>query len=524
MRANIPNIPPQNLDPVYLLDLIEIEKEKVRRHGLREFVRQAWHITNPGKGIRDVNGRYWPIWNWHLDAVSDHFEAFVKGDITRLIINVPPRSTKSTTGSVAAPVFSWLTEPNLQFLTTSYRDDLSTRDAVKSRRLVQHPWFKERWGEIFQLVGDQNQKTRYENNMGGYRIAQSVGSGSTGEGGDRIVVDDPHNVKRAESEVERQNAIDWWDEEMSTRLNDILTGGLAIIMQRLHEKDLTGHVLAKDAGYVHLMIPAEYEPERACTTVYVKKKVVRRKNRLLKVSTKVEWTDPRTEDGEVIDEKRFSFKALKDLKKRMNPYSIAGQLQQRPAPRRGAMFDVDLIQLVTAVPAGIGATVRYWDKAGTEARLAKAGYAHTAGALMARINSGPQAGKFIILNIIRGQWAAGPRETIIRNTAEKDGKQVVVWVEQEPGSGGKESAENTVANLAGWTVHADRVTGDKQTRAEPLAAQTSVGNILMFEAHWNDELIKELRVFPVGAGKDQVDCVAGAFNKVSMMKPKRMSW
>jgi len=501
------------IDPSAMLDMVQIERELGRR-SLRQFTRLAWDTVQPGQGDADEFGRYWARWGWHLDAVCDHFEAFIRGDILRLIVNIPPRSTKSTVGSVCAPVWGWIDNPALQFLTASYRDDLSTRDSVRSRRLIQSPWFQDRWGEdSFTLWYDQNRKTRYENNKGGHRIAQSVSGGSTGEGGDRIIVDDPHNVKRAESDVERQNAIDWWDEEMQSRLNDAQTGGLCIIMQRLHERDLTGHVLNKEAGFVHLKLPMRHEVDdkgrsSGCITTW----------------PGFRFEDPRTIEGESLDPKRFPEPAIADLEKRMNPYAIAGQLQQRPAPRKGGMFEVDLIEIVSAPPAGISRMVRYWDKAGTDRAVAKATGSHTAGLLIGKITAGIFKDRYIFLDAVRGQWSAGKREQIIRSTAEKDGKGVTVGIEQEPGSGGKESAEATVKNLEGFKSYIDRVTGDKETRAEPMASQMMVGNCMMLKADWNDQFIHELRMFPVGAQKDQVDAASGAFNKLASMRGKRLTW
>jgi len=497
-----------------MLDLVSIDRELVRRGGLKEFTQLAWPVIQPG-ARRSLK------WNWHLDAVCDHFDAFFRGHITRLLVNIPPRHTKSTIGSVSAPVWAWTIDPSIRMLTCSYRDMLSTRDARRSRLLIKSPWFQERWGDMFSLAKDQDQKTQYENNRGGFRLSQSVGGGSTGEGGDLIIVDDPHSTRRAESDKDRQNTLDWWDDEMQSRLDDQESGGLAIIMQRLHEQDLSGHVLEQDVGYVHLCLPTRYEPERKCTTTFPAttgmpggKEVVGRKV----------FTDPRTTEGEPLDNSRFPEKVIEDKEKRMSPYAFAGQELQKPAPRKGAMFDVDLIEVVGAVPNHINAAIRYWDKAGTDAKKARSRGAFTAGAKMGRITRGTHKGKFIILDMVRKQWSVGKREEAIKNTAINDGVIVKIGVEQEPGSGGMESAQNTISNLAGFVAEADRPTGDKVLRAEPFAAQMDVGNIIMLKGEWNEALKHELRMFPVGAQKDQVDALSAAFNLLSKGHTGGYTW
>ena len=226
----------------------EIESEMARR-SLREFVRQAWHVVEPATPY---------IPGWHLDAICDHLEAVSRREIRNLLINMPPRHMKSLAVSVFWPCWEWATWPERKWLFSSYAASLSIRDSLKCRRLIESPWYQANWGDRFQLTGDQNAKQRFENNKSGYRLATSVGGTATGEGGDRIVVDDPHNVNEAESDLVRRGVIDWWDQVMSTRLNDPKTGAKVIVMQRVHEADLAGHVLAQ-GGYEHLCLPAEYE-------------------------------------------------------------------------------------------------------------------------------------------------------------------------------------------------------------------------------------------------------------------------
>jgi predicted phage terminase large subunit-like protein len=181
------------------------------------------------------------------------------GQLRNLIINVPPRHMKSFLVSVFWPTWEWTFQPQLQYLCASYSDSLATRDAVRSRRLMNHPWYDSAFSPQWSFTSDQNMKTRYENDQGGHRIATSVGGLGTGEGGDRLVADDPHKVREAESPIMREAVTTWWDETMSTRGNDPKTVAKVIIMQRVHAEDLTGHLL-QTGDYHHLCLPAEFEP------------------------------------------------------------------------------------------------------------------------------------------------------------------------------------------------------------------------------------------------------------------------
>ena len=221
------------------------------KRSLKEFTKNSWQAIEPGRQFYD---------NWHIDAISEHLQAVVEGKIKRLIINIPPRHMKSISVAVALPAWTWTIQPEKRFLFASYAGSLSIRDSVKCRRLIDSQWYKTYFGDMYNLTTDQNQKQRFENDKTGQRIATSVDGALTGEGGDIIVIDDPHNVREAESSAVRQGVLDWWDQAMQTRLNDPKTGAFIIIMQRVHENDLTGHILGNEYNaWDHLCLPARYE-------------------------------------------------------------------------------------------------------------------------------------------------------------------------------------------------------------------------------------------------------------------------
>ncbi len=302
------------VDPVaQLRDLERADCEE----SLYAFLTRAWRYIDPSPW-RD---------GWPIEAVAEHLQAVVDGQIRRLLINIPPRMGKSSITSVALPAWCWTQErvsptsgPGVQFLHASYASQLSLRDSVKCRRLIESPWYQAHWGRRFKLNSDQNTKSRFTNDKGGERLITSVGAAVTGEGGSIIVVDDPNAADEAFSEATIQATIDWWDGTMSTRLNDPRTGAYIIIQQRLAEDDLTGHILSKDVGeWTHLCLPMRYEKDRAFVTT-------------------IGWEDPREEEGELLWPERFPDQQVAELERVLGPFKAAGQLQQRPEPAGGGVI------------------------------------------------------------------------------------------------------------------------------------------------------------------------------------------
>jgi predicted phage terminase large subunit-like protein len=288
-------------------------KCELAKRSLHRFVREAWPIIEPGKAFQD---------NWHLRVICEQLEKVTRREIRRLIINVPPRSTKSTIVSVLWPVWTWIQDATHQWLTVSHGADLAIRDALKSRRLLQSPWFQERWGHLFRLTGDQNQKSRYENDRRGYRIALGMTAGVTGEGADTLVIDDPHSRDSAHSELERQAALTTFDETLSTRLNNPSAGAIVVIMQRLHTNDLTGHLLER-GGWTLIRFPMEFERDNP------------------------DPLDQRKNEGDLLWPGRFTPDVIAAMKLNLGSYGYAGQAQQRPNPKGGGIWRDDLLESYT---------------------------------------------------------------------------------------------------------------------------------------------------------------------------------
>jgi predicted phage terminase large subunit-like protein len=438
------------------------------------FARAAWHVLEPSSELK---------WGWALDAICEHLEAVSSGEIKRLLMNVPPGSMKSLLTGVLFPAWEWGPQgkQSKRFLGTAHKQDLAVRDNLKCRRLITSEWFQERWPVI--LTGDQNAKTKFENDQTGFREAMAFTS-MTGSRGDCLILDDPLSVDDAKSLAALYAAELTFTESLPTRVNNE-NSAIVVIMQRLHDKDTSGIILARDLGYTHLCLPMRFEVERRCVT-------------------SIGFVDPRVKDGDLMFPERFSEKQVRELEKTLGSYATAGQLQQRPVPREGGMFKRPWFNVVSAVPAGT-IFVRGWDFASTQA-----GGDYTAGA---KVGITP-SGRFIIADVIRDQVSPAGVERMLVNTAAQDGTTVSISIPQDPGQAGKSQAAYFVSKLAGYSVKATPETGRKEVRAEPLAAQAEAGNVDILVGEWNDSLLDEISLFPNGKHDDQVDAVSRAFDSL----------
>lgn len=316
---NLPSesLPSSRAERIALLRLLNERSRRESIKSLASFYRDyVWPTVEGVKPYVD---------NWHIHAIADHLQAVSAGQIKRLVINIPPRHGKSNLASVAWPAWTWITRPEKQWLCGSYAEKLAIRDSLRMRRVISSPEYRRDFGDSFQLAGDQNQKVRFQNDKNGHRIAFGMTGGVMGDGGDILLIDDPHDRQGAHSEAERENALTTYDEALITRLNDLSTGAIVIIMQRLHQNDLSGHVL-KQGGWTHLLLPMEYESKAAKVT-------------------SIGFRDPRTREGEILDPVRFPTSELAKLKVSLGEYGTAGQLQQRPSPAGGGILKIDRICL-----------------------------------------------------------------------------------------------------------------------------------------------------------------------------------
>lgn len=471
------------MQPLTNEEWLAVEREYCSRH-LANFAKESWHVLEPSTDLK---------WGWALDAMCEHLQAVSTGEIKSLLMNVPPGTMKSLLTGVIFPAWEWGPRqmPGLRYLGTSHKQDLAVRDNLKCRRLIQSQWYQDRWP--ITLTSDQNAKTKFENDSTGFREAMAFRS-MTGSRGDRTLLDDPLSVDDANSDTELKNAEITFTESLPTRMNNDQSAKI-VIMQRLHERDTSGLILSRGLNYVHLCLPMEFEPGRRCTT-------------------SIGFTDPRTEDGELLFPERFGRAHVDDLKATMGSYATAGQMQQRPSPREGGLFKRQWFadKIISAAPKGT-VWVRHWDLAATKSKTA----ARTAGVKLGRAPDG----SFVVGHVVKTQDEGNEVRKIIKATAEADGTIVQISLPQDPGQAGKVQAQDYVKQLAGWRVKAQPETGDKVTRAEPFSAQCEAGNVFLVRGEWNEEYLDELCMFPGGTFKDQVDASSGAFGM--LLKPKTAS-
>jgi len=471
------------------VSLNQIQKEKARRH-LRDFVKLFWPVLEPGTAL---------IWGWPLDAVCDHLEAVSRGEIRDLVINIPPRFLKSTIVSVMWPAWEWLHAPGVRYLTSSYDKTLAVRDAVRSRRVISSPLYLElnqdEFGDQrFMLAGDQNVKSRYENNKTGHRICTSPSAAATGEGGNRIMVDDPHNVREAQSDDQRQQVIEWWEQTMSTRRNDPKRDSRVVIMQRLHELDLAGHCIEK--GYEHVCLPLTYESKHPH-----------------KSRSSINFVDPRTTEGEMLMPERVGPKEAAQAALDLGTYGYVGQMQQRPSPSEGGLLKKGWFQRFDVDPdlSQVYRVITSWDcsfKGKERTARSELNAVSKRSFVVGQVWAIKGANSWL-LDQVRGQWNI--KETI---------DEMLAILKKWP-MATKHLIEDKANGPAIETLLRDTIPGidmiqpkgSKIQRVYAIQPLCEAGNVyLPTERHseWIGDFIDEMVTFPFGRNDDQVDTMSQA--------------
>ena len=445
-----------------------------------------------------VDFTHWTYPQYHAEPahwlIARHLEKVIRGTITRLMIFAPPQHGKSELVSVRLPAF-WLGQrPDDPVILASYGASLAESHSAEARTCVE----SDEYAEIFPGVETRQdsrskQLWRVAGKRGGL-LAVGVGGPITGHGAYLGIIDDPfENWKQAQSLTVRNHVWDWWRGTFRTRIWE--DGAIILVMTRWHEDDLAGRLLSEQGDkWVVLRLPAmaESQAERD------------ESNGLMGLPTGL--PDPLgREAGAALCPERFSEGALEDIQDDVGGVVWTAEYQGTPRQPEGNKFKRHWFPIVNEVPAE-ARRIRYWDKAGT-----KDDGDYTTGVLMAEA-----MGRYFVEDVVRGQWSDLERDRSMRTTAELDGPEVEIWIEQEGGSGGKDSASATIRNLAGFTVHAETASGNKETRAGPFAAQCEASNVFLKRAHWNAAYINELCAFPNGTNDDQVDGSSGAFNRLAL--------
>lgn len=412
--------------------------------------------------------------NWHHRVVCDALMKVFRGETKRLIINIPPRYSKTELAVINFMAWCFGKAPDSEFIHVSYSATLAANNAFQTRNLVQEEAYLKVFPNLT-LRDDSKAKDDWRTSEGGVCYSQGTGGTITGFGagklrdtfGGAIIIDDPHKASEARSDTIRKSVIEWFQNTLESRTNSPDTP-IILIMQRLHEEDLAGWLLDGGNGEVweHLELSA-IQPDGSAL-----------------------WPEKHT----IQELNRMELAA---------PYVFSGQYRQRPSPPAGGFFKPDNIEIVDALPSEIFKEVRAWDLASSENEGD-----FTAGPRMVK-------GKdniIYIVDMVHGQWGPDGVNRTIKQTAEIDGKKVVIRLPQDPGQAGKSQAKSFITMLAGFSVVVETVSGDKITRAQPFAAQVNVGNVKMLRGPWNKTLIDELRNFPNAKYDDQVDGLSDGYN------------
>lgn len=301
----------------------EIQKRQIKRtctDRLINFIEEFWPIVEPNRDF---------VTGWAIEAICEHLEAVSAGQINRLLMNVPPGFLKSLGTCVFWPAWEWgpLEAPSTRYLTFSYSSDLTERDNKRFGEIVSNPRYQEYWGRNVTLPDHALGARKVANRQTGWKIASSVGGTGTGERSDRVIIDDPHNVKMAESEAVRQETVRWFRESVTSRMNDPQESAIVVIMQRVHEDDVSGCILSDMNDYTHLCIPMRYDGDWRGPT------------------RGVGWTDPREVEGELAFPERYPMAVVDRDESAMGPFATAAQFGQTPAPREGGIIKRDWWQL-----------------------------------------------------------------------------------------------------------------------------------------------------------------------------------
>jgi predicted phage terminase large subunit-like protein len=484
--------------------------------GLYAFVKYFWHILEPESPM---------VPGWPMEAICEHLEAVTYGEIRRLLINVPPGFCKSLLVDVFWPAWEWACagKSHLRYVTFSYSASLTERDNRRFGDLVTSIQFRDLYGTKVKIVkkGD----TLVTNTRKGWKLASSVGGVGTGERGDRVILDDPHNVKEAESDIVRTETVRWFRESMSDRLNDMKRGAIIIIMQRVHEDDVSGAILSLGLDYCHLMVPMEYDISRAFN------------EEGQAIETAIGWIDPRLDvadldgcDLEPAWDERFPLEVIQRLKKEGGPYKWAGQYQQSPAPRGGGIFKSAWWQVWEGVDGKFpmfDLIIASVDSAFTQNEMNDPtgmtvwGVWHLEGKRRLMLVNAWR--KHLEFSGVRTPYLAGEtKQQYNRRTQETWG--LMEWVQHtcerfkvdklliEAKASGISAAQE-LRNRYGmqdWNTQLCPVKGDKVARATGVQAVFSNLGVYAPVRDWSDMVIQEMAVFPNGKYKDLTDSATQA--------------
>ncbi len=446
---------------------IERQKALVAKGGLVDFVRMAWPLVEPARAYQH---------NWHIDVIAAHLEAVSRGEIRNLIINVPPGFMKSLLVCVFWPVWEWIQRPGIRWINASFDLGITTGQAKKIVDILQSKWFQDRWGDL--LKSRDPAVGKLDTTETGWRISTSVRGKATGFHADITVVDDPIKPRDLTKKL-LLLVLDWWDQTMASRQADPKTGRRVIIMQRLHETDLAGVAIAT-GDYVHVRLPMRYEAEYPCETPWGR--------------------DPRTEEGELLWPSRVPIEAVAKLEKELGPVGTAAQLQQRPSPAKGLIFEKGWFQEYDELPPDIDQWVQSWDMT----FKAEDASDYVCGGVIAR-----KGANYYLVHLLCERLSFPECIPAVKGFSTQYPQALEKLVEDK--ANGPAIVATLNREIPGLVLVNPQ--GGKVSRANACAPILKAGNFWIPRgARWGPALIAQMTGFPKGANDDMVDMVSQALN------------
>jgi predicted phage terminase large subunit-like protein len=447
--------------------LLKVQAEK----SLRSYVEQAWPILEPSVPF---------LSNWHIDYLVEHLEAVTAGQITRLLINIPPRYMKSILVSVLWPTWEWVQHPSRRWIFASHAESLAIKHSLDRRGVLLSSWYQQRWGTRVRLASDQNEKREFLNTRRGHMAVTSIGGSILGKGGNRIVVDDPHNPTQAESDTQREAALRFFSRTLSTRLDNKNTDAIVVVMQRLHERDLAA--LCLDLGFTHVCIPAEAE--------IAARFVFPRSGRVSERPV-----------GDVLWAERENATVLAQQRQLLGAAAYAGQYQQRPAPAGGAVFKRDWFRYYDELPSGLS-FAQSWDMAFKD---------RSDNDYVVGLVGGRKGADIYLVDRVKGQWSFSESCRQVERLSQKYPNARTILIEDA--ANGPAIIDALKRKISG--IIAVKPEGGKLSRAQAAQPRVEAGNVYLPnpkpngkripERDWVDDFLYQLAVFPHGAHDDDVD-------------------
>lgn len=435
---------------------------RLLRKDFSSFIAKSFRTVDPG-------ARYLP--NWHIALIAEYLEAVRRGEIKRLIINMPPRALKSVSVSVAWPAWLLGHDASARIICASYAAPLALKHSIDCRMLMRSPWYRALFPHVA-LTRDQNEKHKFMTTKRGYRFATSVGGVLTGEGGNTLIIDDPLTPAQAASAQARAQVNHWFSHTFASRLDDKEKGAIVLVMQRLHLDDLSGYLLAR-GGWTHLCLPA-VAPK---TEIYERGDVC-----------------VMYEEGDCLHPERENEAAVARAKSELGTQAFAAQYQKNPLPEEGGMVRAHWLRRydVAPTPARI---VQSWDTA------IKSGAQHDASCCL---TFAEHAGEAYLLEACVVRMEYPELKKLIVTKAEQYQPQAVLMED-------KSSGQQLLQDLKrdSWLpLIAVQPRGDKITRFAGVSALIEAGRLhLPRHAPWLGEFETELLHFPAARHDDQVDAL-----------------